>query len=209
MDSALQTATPSSLIILDKNYLSRVTARRKIISSYPSTVLGSIPSGLAPLREAYSYLLGTYLPARYPSSSSSSPLFTTSQTPLFPCPYGLGGTGYFNNAITSRSFPLDPVESSLSPDEILKVLGETVEDDIFLLIKDPARDEHVAVAFVCCHPSGFDPAEKLGKGLAAIHGPVPSYEKIGASMERFFSKLEVGKRVKRVNVSYYFYFIFL
>lgn len=86
------------------------------------------------------------------------------------------------------------------------VLGETVEDDIFLLVKDRARDEHVAVAFVCCHPSGFDPAEKLGKGLAAIHGPVPSYERIGESMERFFSRLEAGKRMKRVNVGYPFFF---
>ena len=80
----------------------------------------------------------------------------------------------------------------------MKVIGETIEDDIFLLHQTP--EGHRCVAFLCCFPSGFDPSTKLGKVLKDIHAPVPSYEKIGASMERFFSRLEVGKSVKRVNV---------
>lgn len=86
---------------------------------------------------------------------------------------------------------------------MLRILGETVEDDMFLLLQDDAAQggEHRAVAFMCCHPAGFDPSSKLGKRLAEIHGPVPAYEKIGASMERYFGRLEVGKEVKRMNVS--------
>ena len=86
---------------------------------------------------------------------------------------------------------------------MLRVLGETVEDDLFLLVQDPEEQggEHRSVAVVCCHPSGFDPSTKLGKRLVEIHGPVPSYERIGRSMERFFERLEVGRGVKRVNVS--------
>ncbi|KAK3384892.1 hypothetical protein B0H63DRAFT_395002, partial [Podospora didyma] len=58
-----------------------------------------------------------------------------------------------------------------------------------------------SVAFLCCRPAGFDPSEKLGKLLAAIHGPVPAYDKIGFSMERFFARTEVGRGAKRVNWS--------
>jgi hypothetical protein len=54
---------------------------------------------------------------------------------------------------------------------------------------------------VCCFPSGFDPSLKAGKLLKEIHTPVPSYDKIGPSMERFFRKIEAGNNVKRTNVS--------
>lgn len=82
------------------------------------------------------------------------------------------------------------------------MLGETVEEDMFLLMGEP--EGHRAVAFLCCFPSGFDPSTKVGKLLREIHTPVPSYDKIGPSMERFFSKIEVGKNVKRTNVSSFF-----
>lgn len=84
-------------------------------------------------------------------------------------------------------------------DGALRTLAETVEEDMFLLHE--TEEGHFSDAFVCCFPSGFDPSQKLGKLLRDIHGPVPSYEKIGSSMEKFFSRLEVGKNVKRMNVS--------
>lgn len=102
----------------------------------------------------------------------------------------------FENLVTGKSFPTIP---SGDMEAALRVLGETVEEDLFLL--QPTPDGHSSVAFMCCFPAGFDPSAKLGKTLVEIHAPVPSYEKIGASMERFFGKLEVGKSVKRTNVS--------
>jgi hypothetical protein len=93
----------------------------------------------------------------------------------------------------------------------LRILGETIEEDIFLL--EETETTHKCLAFTCCFPTGFDPSSKLGLGLQGIHGPVPAYEKIGPSMERFFRKLEVGKSVKRMNVSSSIltrvYFVFL
>ncbi len=80
------------------------------------------------------------------------------------------------------------------------MLGETVEEDLFLLRETPRG--HESVAFMCCFPSGFDPSTKLGRLLSEIHEPVPGYDKIAQSMERFFGKLEVGKSVKRMNVSH-------
>lgn len=99
--------------------------------------------------------------------------------------------------MTGRTFPSTPPKD---PETCLQILGETVEEDIFLLKE--TETTHVCLAFTCCFPTGFDPSSKLGLGLTGIHGPVPSYEKIGPSMERFFRKLEVGKSVKRMNVGH-------
>lgn len=81
----------------------------------------------------------------------------------------------------------------------LRAIGETVEEDMFLVRETAGR--HRSVAFICCFPAGFNPSTKLDKALEDIHGPVPSYERIGPSIERFFGKLQVGKSVKRLNVS--------
>ncbi|KAK2616283.1 hypothetical protein QQS21_000717 [Conoideocrella luteorostrata] len=100
----------------------------------------------------------------------------------------------FTNLVTATSYPTQPpIDTALA----LRNLGEIVEEDMFLL--KPTSAGHRLVAYVCCFPSGFDPSEKLGKLLKDIHGPVPGYEKIGPSMERFFCKLEAGKPVKRTN----------
>lgn len=131
------------------------------------------------MREVYTYLMSQYLPTRYPS------MFNARRD-----------LNRFQNLVTGRAFPLSCPED---PREALAILGETVEDDMFLV--QNTEHGHRSVAFVCCHPSGFDPSQKLGKGLREIHGPVPHYDKIGPSMERFFGRLEVGKNVKRMNVS--------
>ena len=120
---------------------------------------------------------------------------------LLPGPNNSSAEILFHNKITGLHSPLHPPPSD--PSAMLRVLGETVEDDLFLLVRDPEADggEHRSVAVVCCHPAGFDPSAKLGKRLVEIHGPVPGYEKIGRGMERLFARLEVGRGVKRVNVS--------
>jgi len=176
---ALQADTPSELIVIDNNYKSRVESRRELIAAHPSTILGAIPEGHPIVDEVYTYLLSQYLPSRYPSMFSLS---TDGKT--------------VHNHVTHATFPCLPPRDPL---QALRILGETVEDDMFLLVN--TNEGHRAVAFVCCHPAGFDPSTKLGLVLKDIHAPVPSYEKIGLSMERYFSKLEVGKSVKRMNVS--------
>lgn len=166
---------------MDKNYADRVSLRRTLLRDNSATVHGHLPPGDPAVRELYTFLLSKYLPKRYPSMFRLSP-----------------SGEIFHNLVTGAEFPTTP------PDDVsaaLKALGETVEDDIFLL-RETEDGPHVVDAFVCCFPAGFDPSEKLGLLLKDVHGPVPAYDKIGPSMERFFSRLEVGKGVKRMNVSY-------
>ncbi|KAK1985242.1 hypothetical protein LZ30DRAFT_584585 [Colletotrichum cereale] len=176
---SIQASSPDDLIIFDKAYLDRVRNRRQILKENTSKVAGVVPEGIPALHETWTYLLSGYLPTRYPT------MFSLSEDRTI-----------FQNHITNVSLPTTPPED---PDFALQALGETVEDDMFLLVETP--EGHRAVAFVCCHPAGFDPSDKLGKLMKDIHQPVPSYDKIGASMERFFSRLQVGKSVKRMNWS--------
>ncbi|TDZ13875.1 hypothetical protein Cob_v013051 [Colletotrichum orbiculare MAFF 240422] len=176
---AIQNNPPEDLVIIDSNYLHRVTERRKVIKHNMPTVLGTVPEGVSAVNETWTYLISDYLPARYPT------MFSLSDD---------GAT--FHNKVTKVSFPVAPPKD---PNSALQALGETIEDDLFLLQETP--EGHRAVAFICCHPAGFDPSDKLGKLIKDIHKPVPSYDKIGASMERFFSRLQVGKCVKRMNWS--------
>lgn len=146
------------------------------MTNYQKTVHGCLPGGETAVFELYTFLLAHYLPTRFPT------IFTVSKNS-------------FHNKVTGKTFPTTPPQD---PETCLRILGETVEEDIFLLKE--TETTHVCLAFTCCFPTGFDPSSKLGLGLTSIHGPVPSYEKIGPSMERFFRKLEVGKSVKRMNV---------
>lgn len=167
---------------MDRNYKDRVTERRGLIAQHPSIVVGTIPEGKAAVDEVYLYLMSDYLPNRFPT--------------MFSVDDDGRGAKVFRNATTGASFPTRPPDD---PREALKILAETVEDDMFLLHE--TAEGHRSVAYVCCYCSGFDPSQKLDKLLEEIHEPVPSYNKIGPSMERYFSRVEVGKNVKRVNVS--------
>lgn len=176
---ALQSDAPSNLITIDKDYLDRVNLRRGLIRQHGQKVHGCVLGGQEAVRELYAFLMGRYLPTRFPT------IFQLSSD-----------KGKVCNVATGKTHPTAATVDSAAA---LRAMGETVEEDMFLLHDTPQG--HKSVAFVCCFAGGFDPSTKLGKGLKDIHGPVPSFDKIGPSMERFFSKLQVGKNVKRLNVS--------
>ncbi|KAJ5630261.1 uncharacterized protein N7484_010361 [Penicillium longicatenatum] len=171
----LQRESLSNLITIDSQYLDRTTIRREIVSQYQNTVYGYRPGGEGAVYELYSYILTHYLPRRFPG------LFKVE-------------SGEFKNLMTKQIFPAEPPKD---PETCLKILAETIEEDIFLLKETEAT--HMCLAFACCFPAGFDPSSKLGADLAAIHGPVPHYDKIGPSMERYFRKIQPGQVVRRMN----------
>lgn len=165
---------------MDRNYSDRIREREQLIAQHPSIVVGAIPQGKEAVQELYSYLMADYLPKRFPT------MFSLEQDGKM-----------LRNATNGVSLPTLPPDDSVAA---LKMLGKTVEDDMFLLHQ--TEKGHRNVAYVCCYCSGFDPSEKLDKLLVEIHEPVPSYHKIGPSMERYFTRIQVGKNVKRVNVSH-------
>ncbi|KAK2745592.1 hypothetical protein CKAH01_18259 [Colletotrichum kahawae] len=174
---ALQSDTPSDLVTIDKDYLERINLRKSLINQHGQTVHGHVPSGRDAVQELYSYLMSEYLPTRYPT------LFDLAEN----------GT-IIKNQVTRDEYSVEPPMDTLAA---LRAVGTSIEEDIFIL--KPTPDGHQCVTFMCCFPSGWNPASKLGKHMNAIHTTVPAYEKIGPSMERFFTKLKAGESFKRVN----------
>lgn len=76
--------------------------------------------------------------------------------------------------------------------------GRIVQEDVVLMRK--RGDEWVLVAASLCFPSRWRLADKIGKGLTAIHGPVPGYDpQIAQPVEFMFDKISVDRPMWRLN----------
>ena len=82
----------------------------------------------------------------------------------------------------------------------LKLVGSLVQEDFCILQKE--RGQYLLTAAVLCFPAHWSLAEKMGKPLIDIHGPVPAFaEQLGNPVERLFQNLSQEKPVQRVNWS--------
>ena len=87
-------------------------------------------------------------------------------------------------------------------DTPLAVLGQIVQEDLCLLQK--RGQEHVLTAAVLCFPASWTLAEKAGKPLSVIHGPVAEYdEPLARRVQRLFDGVQVGKPLWRNNMLRY------
>ena len=195
--SALETLHPDDLLLMDKNYAERMKFRASTIKNHGGNVVNvHDDERIRPaVKEYYTYMMGTYLPLRFPS------IFKLHETD-----YDTGKTFMLENRVTGKLDPASPISPMTSTITLLEILGRSIDDDVlFLLPEDGPEDfdaKYILEAYCCCCPSGFNPSEKLGLRLASIHEPVPGYkDKLEGSMDRFFNKIEVGKYVKRVNWS--------
>lgn len=175
----------NELIEMDKNYLDRIMLRRKLMAEFPNTVLASEDSVKPAVDELYTWLVGTYLPTRYPRMFEVRP--------------SAGGISpVLRNLITGEDLSMSPGET---PRETLKTLGGLVDDDFLFLLPSEDGDSFTLKGFVTCFPNGFNTSKKLNMKLRDIHKPVPSYkEKLEKSMDRYFAKLKPGRFIKRANV---------
>ncbi len=165
---------------MDRNYLTRINLRKQIMQEHHDITIQARPTVKPAIDELYIWLINTYLPTRYPTMFSITPL------------------GLLNHT-TSQYLPLQPF---LNPAQTFELLGENLDEDILILLPSEDGDGYSLMGFVACFPAGFNTKEKLGMKLRDIHTPVPGYkQKLELSMDRFFDRLEVGKVVKRSNVS--------
>lgn len=84
----------------------------------------------------------------------------------------------------------------------LATLGRLVPVDFCLLL--PGPDGHVLDAAVLCFPASWRLAEKLGRPLDAIHGPVAAYDAaLGRRVQRLFDAIRPEAPLWRVNALHY------
>jgi len=165
---------------MDKNYLSRMQLRKQIMRDRHEIAIQASQAIKPAIDELYTWLMNAYLPTRFPT------MFTF-------------GDNHLRNLATSESLPLRP---PTDPIRTFELLGGNLDDDFLLLLPSKDGDQYELKGFVTCFPAGFNTKEKFGMKLREIHTPVPGYkEKLEKSMDRFFEKLEVGRVVKRSNVS--------
>ncbi|EGE01541.1 hypothetical protein TEQG_00587 [Trichophyton equinum CBS 127.97] len=211
---ALETLEPSELIPIDKEYKDRSPNAEESLKNTTTLPLGirsaagkgqsdvdgnELPLAHDAICELYEFVMGIYLPNRYPT------MFKLIEAKYESCKVFM-----LQNKVTGEVLP-----ASVSPGRplvnALETLGKTVDEDMLVLLpmessgnerEKPSSLKYALQAYVTCFPSGFNTREKLGKQLNGVHEPVPGYrEKIEKSMDRYFEKLEVGKFVKRVNWS--------
>ncbi len=86
------------------------------------------------------------------------------------------------------------------PCDRLELAGRLVQEDLCIVQLDDAAP--VLTAAVLCFPSRWRLAEKLGRPLAAVHGPVPHYaERLARPVDRFMRHVKPGHIAARLNWS--------
>ena len=156
------------------------------MAEHPETVLAAEDCVKPAVDEFYTWLVGAYLPTRYPRMFQLRPSAGEKQASL-------------HSLVTDEIFSLSPEQNPL---DILRIMGGLVEDDLLFLMPSDDGDGFTLRGFVTCFPNGFNTSKKLGLKLRDIHKPVPQYkEKLEKSMDRFFQRLGVGRFIKRANVS--------
>ncbi|KAI5300315.1 spermidine resistance protein [Ascosphaera pollenicola] len=220
---ALESLDPNELILMDKTYKDRINLRKATLKEN-RTIVRAVnrskgPDGTAEdprirpaVEELYSWIMGHFLPTRYPT------MFRLVKTT-----FESGETVLLHNRVTGDVLPAMMTKAE-SIEDALEKMNRTVDENMLILLPQdhvpedqqgsndvvvPAEDRadgapgnarYSLEAYFSCFPSGFNPYEKMGKLLVNIHGPVPGYKaKLERSMDKFFSKIEVGKFVKRVN----------
>ncbi|CEJ61078.1 hypothetical protein PMG11_09622 [Penicillium brasilianum] len=181
---SIQETAISELIEMDKNYLERITLRKKIMAEQSETVLGAADGVKDAVDEFYVWLVGIYLPTRYPTMFHLLP--ATDEKPE-----------YLRSLVTDERYPVLPHSD---PRDTLRSMGGLIDDDLLFLLPSDDGDSVTLKGFVTCCPNGFNTAEKLNLKLRDIHTPVPQYkERLEKSMDRFFDRIKVGRVVKRAN----------
>ncbi|MBF9046769.1 DUF3445 domain-containing protein [Rhodobacterales bacterium LSUCC0031] len=97
----------------------------------------------------------------------------------------------------------DGVVVALDADAPLVTAARLVQEDLCLHQRGTAG-EHVLTGAVLCFPASWSLAEKIGRPLSAIHGPVPAYDAgLAARVQRLFDGIRPGRPLWRQNALVY------
>jgi hypothetical protein len=85
-----------------------------------------------------------------------------------------------------------------APDPLLSS-GCLVQEDLLVLAESPDGSYQLRAGHLC-FPLHWKLADKIGRSVGDIHGPVPGFaDRLGSPVDRFFRTLEVDRPVWRAN----------
>lgn len=80
----------------------------------------------------------------------------------------------------------------------LMTAGRLIQEDLCLML--PGADEYLLGGAILCFPAGWTLAEKIGRPLTAIHGPVAEYDaNVARRVQRIFEGIKVDRPMWRAN----------
>ncbi len=175
MAMGLVARDPDEMIELDECYPAEIAQRQSLLDTRRNVVFAAL-DGTEPVRLAVLQRVCGVLARRYPDCFQRD-------------------GAMLHNGITGEAWDIEhPV---IDP---LELAGRLVQEDLCLM--RPSPEGPVLSAAVLCFPSRWSLAEKIGRPMMAIHGPVPFYgERLGRPVDRFFAALAEGKLVERYNWS--------
>lgn len=143
---ALETTSPSDLIPMDSTYLDRIDLRKRLMKTDLEEIIQSGSTSAHPaIDELYSWLVGTYLPSRYPTMFRViSPSGDTEKAK--------GGLTIMRSLVTGEDYPMEPPSD---PTEALKVLCALVDEDFLILLPAHDADGYTLGAFFVVGPMDF------------------------------------------------------
>ncbi|SMH55538.1 DUF3445 domain-containing protein [Maritimibacter sp. HL-12] len=98
----------------------------------------------------------------------------------------------------------DGVEVPLDRTDPLATAGRLVQEDLVLLEKPDAGDEHLLTGAVLCFPASWTLEQKFLRPLTTIHVPVPDYDgNIARRVQRLFDGLQPDRPIWRANYLVY------
>jgi dimethylamine monooxygenase subunit A len=175
MAMGLIAQNPDDLLEIDEHYPAELVERRHLLATRRDEVFAVTPGSQAACREVLDRI-ASLLPARFPG--------------------WFARTGdLLENRLTGETWNL--AEPGMHP---LELAGRLVQEDFCVLL--PGPDGPVLTAAVLCFPTRWRLGDKIGRPLAAVHGPVPLYaERLAAPVDRFMAQIKPGKLVQRINWS--------
>ncbi|VVT46560.1 uncharacterized protein SAPINGB_P001274 [Magnusiomyces paraingens] len=201
MTMGIQSLPHDDWLLLDNTYLHQTAEKKRVTETLPQHTVFAQQEGNAALLETYTFMV-EYLIQRFPqyfvTKLSEKQLLGAPQV-SYPLVY---------NTIRDDYFPRDPTQfiaaqAAVTQDtykQLVRLLTRNVQEDFIVVQHDPQCDRYVMRGGSFAFPTGFDPAQKIGQPLAAIHTPIPYYmKKLATPMDKFFARAKPGAWVQRTN----------
>jgi dimethylamine monooxygenase subunit A len=163
------------MLELDELYPAQMVLRRELLDRSRETVFAALPGSELARGEVLDRV-ATLLASRYPA------WFRRDGESL-------------HNRLTDETWDFaaprrDPLETA----------GRLVQEDLCIL--QQGADGPFLTAAVVCFPSRWTLADKIGRGMAEIHAPVPGFgATLAAPVERLITRLPADRLVARLNWS--------
>jgi hypothetical protein len=167
-------APDESWIEVDGDYARDLREKRRLLATERARVLGVLP-GSEPAQREVRELVARQLIENHPALVR----------------------------VQGRRLDLLPLGEQLALDDAsdsaIEGAARLVQEDLCIMERNDAG--WCLTAAAVCFPTRWDMPSKLGLPLATIHDPVPGYERVAASADRFFDVLAPGSVFRRANWS--------